>query len=214
MTRFDFPNVLRVRDNAYHLYSVTITPNADVNGFVTVSVNNFEDQVLPTPNEYDALTPAELVADRPQLSGPVEMERDRRAVNGREVLEVRVQTAAATDIYKAAADHLEANPRLKALDKGLIVPANGYLVLAADLANSGIVDPKVKTEDKKSAASKLYNTTALGLPFPADDLSNFFRNGGTLQLLHTDIAASTVAADADTGYAGATTSGATARWFP
>ena len=134
-------------------------------------------------------------------------------MNGREVLEVRVQTAAATDIYKAAADHLDANPRLKALDKGLIVPANGYLVLAADLANSGIVDPKVKTEDKKSAASKLYNTTALGLPFPADDLSNFFRNGGTLQLLHTDIPASTVAADADTGYAGATTSSATARWF-
>ena len=130
-------------------------------------------------------------------------------MNGREVLEVRVQTAAATDIYKAAADQLDANPRLKALGKGLIVPANGYLVLAADLANSGIVDPKVKTADKKSAASKLYNTTALGLPFPADDLSNFFRNGGTLQLLHTDIAASTVAADADTGYAGATTSSAT-----
>ena len=55
------------RDNAYHLYAVTITPNADVNGFVTVSVNNFEDQVLPTPNEFDALTPAELVADTPQL---------------------------------------------------------------------------------------------------------------------------------------------------
>ena len=55
------------RDTAYHLYSVTITPNADVNGFVTVSVNNFEDQVLPTPNEFDALTPAELVADTPQL---------------------------------------------------------------------------------------------------------------------------------------------------
>ena len=199
------------RDTAYHLYSVTITPNPDVNGFVTVSVNNFDDQVLPTPNEYDALTPAELVADRPQLSErpEVEAERDRRAVNGREVLEVRVQTAAATDIYKAAADHLDANPRLKLLGKGLIVPANGYLVLAADLANSGIVDPKVKTEDKKSAASKLYNTTALGLPFPADDLSNFFRNGGTLQLLHTDIPASTVAADADTGYAGATTSSAT-----
>ena len=130
-------------------------------------------------------------------------------MNGREVLEVRVQTAAATDIYKAAQTQLDANPRLKLLGKGLIVPANGYLVLAADLANSGIVDPKVKTEDKKSAASKLYNTTALGLPFPADDLSNFFRNGGTLQLLHTDIAASTVAADADTGYAGATTSSAT-----
>ena len=197
------------RDTAYHLYSVTITPNNDVNGFVTVSVNNFEDQVLPTSNKFDALTPAELVADTPQLLPPVEGERSRRAMNGREVLEVRVQTAAATDIYLAAQTQLDANPRLKLLEKGLIVPANGYLVLAADLANSGIVDPKVKTEDKKSAASKLYNTTALGLPFPADDLSNFFRNGGTLQLLHTDIAASTVAADADTGYAGATTSSAT-----
>ena len=197
------------RDNAYHLYSVTITPNPDVNGFVTVSVNNFDDQVLPTPNEFDALTPAELVADTPQLSTNVEAERSRRAVNGREVLEVRVQTAAATDIYLAAQTQLDANPRLKPLEKGLIVPANGSLVLAADLANSGIVDPKVKTADKKSAASKLYNTTALGLPFPADDLSNFFRNGGTLQLLHTDIPASTVAADADTGYAGATTSSAT-----
>ena len=101
------------RDTAYHLYySVTITPNPDVNGFVTVSLYNFEDQVLPTPNVFDALTAAELVADTPQLSQlDVEAERSRRAVNGREVLEVRVQTAAATDIYKAAADHLAANPR-------------------------------------------------------------------------------------------------------
>ena len=207
----DFPEPTG-RDTAYHLYSVTITPNPDVNGFVTVSVNNFDDQVLPTSNVFDALTPAELVADTPQLSTAVEAERSRRAMNGREVLEVRVQTAAATDIYLAAQTQLDANPRLKALDKGLIVPANGYLVLAADLANSGIVDPLVKTADKKTAASKLYNTTALGLLFPADDLSNFFRNGGTLQLLHTDIPVSTVAADADdadTGYAGATTSSAT-----
>ena len=92
---------------------MTITPNPDVNGFVTVSLYNFEDQVLPTPNVFDALTPAELVADTPQLSDNVEAERSRRAVNGREVLEVRVQTAAATDIYKTAADHRAANPRLQ-----------------------------------------------------------------------------------------------------
>ena len=131
-------------------------------------------------------------------------------MNGREVLEVRVQTAAATDIYATAQAHLDANPRLKLLGAGLRVPANGYLVLAADLANSGIVDPKVNTADKKTAASKDYNVTGLGLLFPADDLSNFFRNGGTLQLLHADIAASTVAANADTDYAGATTGAAAA----
>ena len=62
----------------------------------------------------------------------------------------------------------------------------------------------------------------LGLPFPASDLSNFFRNGGTVQLLHADIAAATdsgldpakasVAGDDFTGYAGATT-GAAASGF-
>ena len=68
-----------------------------------------------------------------------------------------------------------------------------------------------------SAASKLYNTMGLGLPFPADDLDNFFRNGGTLNLGYADIPAATgsghddakavAAVDHadDTGYAGATT---------
>ena len=31
----------------------------------------------------------------------------------------------------------------------------------------------------------------LGLPFPADDLDNFFRNGGTLNLGYADIPAAT-----------------------
>ena len=198
------------RDNAYHLYAVTITPNADVNGFVTVSLNNLEDKVLPTSKEFDALTDAELVADTPQLSDPVEAERSRRAMNGREVLEVRVQTAAAVDIFKASTDHQAANPRLKFLPEKAVVPAGGYLVLARGKTDSdpisGVVSVSAKPADKKTAASKLYNVTYdFGLPFPADDLSNFFRNGGTLQLLHHDIAASTAGADADKGYAGATT---------
>ena len=37
------------------------------------------------------------------------------------------------------------------------------------------------------------------------DLSNFFRNGGTLQLLHADIAGNTAGADEGAGYGGATT---------
>ena len=203
------------RDTAYHLYSVTITPNADVNGFVTVSVNNFEDQVLPTTNEFDALTPAELVADTPQLADLVEEERSRRAVNGREVLEVRVQTAATVDIYKISADHLAANPSLGLLPEKLVIPANGYLVLAkgkAGAAESGIVNSPAKPADKKTAAQKLYNVKyEFGLPFPADDLDNFFRNGGALQLLHADLPAATDSgldpskANADLGYGGATT---------
>ena len=210
----DFPRPTG-RDNAYHLYKVTITPNADVNGFVTVSVNNFEDQVLPTPNEFDALTPAELVADTPQLIPPVEIQRSRRAINGREVLEVRVQTAAAVDIYKISADHLAANPSLGLLPEKLVIPANGYLVLAkgkAGAAESGIVNSPAKPADKKITAQKLYNVKyEFGLPFPADDLDNFFRNGGALQLLHADLPAATDSgldpskANADLGYGGATT---------
>ena len=65
----------------------------------------------------------------------------------------------------------------------------------------------------------------LGLPFPADDLDNFFRNGGTLNLGYADIPAATGSGHDDakatlalkddgtpdtehadyTGYAGATT---------
>ena len=200
------------RDNAYHLYSVTITPNADINGFVTISVNDFEDQVLPISNRFDALTDAELVADKPQLDDEIEAERSRRAWNGREVLEVRVQTAAAVDIFKPTADHLGATPRLKALPEKAVVPANGYLVLTSgDAAQSGVQGSPAKPADKKTAASKLYNVTnGFELPFPANDLSNFFRNGGTLQLLHVDIPESTAGADGDKGYAGATTGAAAA----
>ena len=97
------------------------------------------------------------------------------------------------------------------------IPAGGYLVLAADLGKAGIEVSSAKLAEKVSAASKLYNTMGLGLPFPADDLDNFFRNGGTLNLGYADIPAATdsghddakavAAADHadDTGYAGATT---------
>ena len=99
------------------------------------------------------------------------------------------------------------------------IPAGGYLVLAADLGKAGIAASPAKLAEKVkgAAASKLYNTMGLGLPFPADDLDNFFRNGGTLNLGYADITAATgsghddskavAAADhADnTGYAGATT---------
>ena len=35
------------------------------------------------------------------------------------------------------------------------------------------------------------------MPFPADDLDNFFRNGGTLRLVYQDIPAATAAATGD-----------------
>ena len=199
------------RDNMYHLYTVKITPKLGFTGNVTVWVKRFDDKVLPVPNEYGALTHAQILADT--LDGAAEVVRDVRVL--REVLSVPVQTAAAVDVFKPSADHLGANPRLKALPEKAVVPGNGYLVLARGKTDSdpvsGVVNVSAKPADKKTAASKLYNVHYdFGLPFPADDLSNFFRNGGTLQLLHVDIAGNTAGADGDKGYGGATTGAAAA----
>ena len=82
------------------------------------------------------------------------------------------------------------------------------------LPQSGIVSSPDKVADRKTAAQKLYTMEyGFALPFPADDLSNFFRNGGTLQLLHADIPAATADANADSTYAGAA-AGAAAAGFP
>ena len=175
-------------------YLVTITPNLTTEDDIVISVKDFEDMVLPVSYKYAR----GLVDSLTEGTGRLTLEPDPAFVK------------AATDIYATAQAQLDANPRLKPLGAALRIPANGSLVLVnGDAATSGIVDPLINTVDKKSAASKLYNVVyAFALPFPADDLSNFFRNGGTLQLLHKDIPESTVAANADTGYAGATTSGA------
>ena len=150
--------------------------------------------------------------------------RDARLAN--ETVSVTVNTAADTTSAKALATAAYKTRQEDVLDKvaneiqlanKAYIPAGGYLVLAADLGKAGIVASSAKLAEKVSAASKLYNTMGLGLPFPADDLDNFFRNGGTLNLGYADITAATgsghddskavAAADhADnTGYAGATT---------
>ena len=84
---------------------------------------------------------------------------------------------------------------------------------------SGVVNVDAKLSKKLTAAQKLYNVAYdFGLPFPADDLSNFFRNGGSLSLVYADIPEATgsghddskASKDGDTthadytGYVGAT----------
>ena len=152
-------------------------------------------------------------------------ENARNARLANETITVPVNTAAvipnitaATAAYKTRQEGVldKVANEIQLANKAYI-PAGGYLVLAADLGKAGIAASSAKLAEKVSAASKLYNTMGLGLPFPADDLDNFFRNGGTLNLGYADITAATgsghddskavAAADhADnTGYAGATT---------
>ena len=204
-------------DNMYHQYFVTITPNAGVNGPLMISVAQFSDSVLPVGNRYVPLTLQQKIATK--LTGDPMYVRDMRVAN--ETLTVQVSSAgdakmaAAKAAYDARQKVLDAVANEATLGNKLYIPAGGYLVVhAADLGDTGIIDPKSKTKDKVSAASKLYNVTKLGLPFPADDLDNFFRNGGTLNLAYADIPEATGSGHGDsqgatgddaTGYTAAST---------
>ena len=184
------------RDNLYHQYFVTVTPNVGItNAEVVVSVKVFEDKVVPVANKYIPLTDAQIAA--PTAFGGTEAVRNARVAN--ESVTVKVTTAADTTsksaLAKAAYDKRQKDVFDKitnemVLGNKLVVPAGGYLVLAKDLGKAGIQGSDAKLKDKLGP-ELLYNTTGLGLPFPADDLDNFFRNGGTLNLSYADIAAAT-----------------------
>ena len=203
------------RDNMYHSYIATIAPNAGIpSGTVTVSVAAFNDNVLPVPNRYVPLTSEQRKATT--LSGAAENARDARVMN--ESLTVRVSTAkdttsaaavakqAATDAYETRSDDdeddadgegkngvFDLNPTLKSLAGKLVIPANGYLVLVRGTAdNSGVVNVSAKLKEKLTDAQKLYNVVyEFALPQPGPDLDNFFRNGGTIRLIHGDLPAAT-----------------------
>ena len=190
------------RDNKYHQYRATITPAKTGNVIVTVA--SFDDLVSPASDTktYVPLTTAQR--KNPDLSDETRM----RLMDGREILTVSATVAAAADIFKPSQTIFDANPTLKVLDEKLVIPKNGYLALVkgGDEAKSGVVNVSAKPADKKTDAQELYNVKyGFGLPFPASDLDNFFRNGGSLSLVQTDIPANTAGADADKGYTGAKT---------
>ena len=212
------------RDNKYYQYFATITPNAglEAGSKVTVSIKQFADNVKPVSKEYIPLTAEQRIAVT--LTTDQETVRDARVAN--ETITVTVSTAADTTSVKGLVTVAYKTRQEDILDKveneiqlanKAYIPAGGYLVLVADAGKAGIAPSDAKLALKVSAASQLYNTMGLGLPFPADDLDNFFRNGGTLNLGYADITAATgsghddakavAAADHDdnTGYAGATT---------
>ena len=192
------------RDNMYHVYSVMITPTPGLtNQRVTVSVGNFEDQVLPNPKKFVALTQAELLAD--SLTDAAEVARNLRI--RREAISVQVTTEATADIFKPSADARLTHEKF--INEKLVIPANGYLVLASGAyAQAGVLASAAKLADKKRVGETLYNTVEkFDPPYPGDDLANLFRNGATIQLAYQNISGNDAAADAagadDTGYDGA-----------
>ena len=218
------------RDNMYHQYSVMITPAGGSEGDFTISVAQFEDLVSPISKKYVPLSKAQRLDSN--LSGNALTRRNNRITDGREVLTVEVltaadpkETAAKTAYDTRQKDILDVSSTpVFVLDKGLVIPANGFLVIAAGKTDSdpisGVQNVDAKITKKLTAAQKLYNVQYdKKLPFPANDLDAFFRNGGTLNLAYADIAAATgsghddakASQDGDTthddytGYVGATT---------
>ena len=191
------------RDNMYYQYFVTIEPDPGVNGNLTISLALFEDNVIPTPNRYIPLTAEQRVATR--LSAAQKLVRDTRALN--ETLMVTVAAGAdttsvkalATAVYKTRLNDdpkgiINLNPNLIAVTSKQVIPAGGYLVLAsgADEATSGVKSVAATTVGKLTQAQKDYNVVyGFKLPFPADNLDSFFRNGGTINLVYADIVAAT-----------------------
>ena len=189
------------RDNMYHLYRVMVTPTGGATGDITVSVGQFDDKVLPLPNTYLPLTVQQRRATT--FLGATETARVTRITNMRETLTVPLlgvaddttsKVALATAAYKTRQeDILDKVANEITLGNKLVIPAGGYLVITASTrVNAGIADPAGTLKAKVSAAQKLYNVSeSIVLPFPADDLGNFFRNGGTLNLGYADITAAT-----------------------
>ena len=200
------------RDNKYHLYTVRITPKDNFTGNVTVWVKSFDDKVLPSPNRYEALTHAQILADT--LSGNAELVRDVRVL--REVLSVPVKTgkSTATVAQDTQDTAIKSEPNAIRLPEKQYIPANGYLVLArGKVEHTGIVDsPLEKYSDDANttfktdlaAAKQIYNVKhEFNFPFPASNLVDFFRNGGTIQLVHQNVAGNTAGVEKKKGYPGA-----------
>ncbi len=189
------------RDNKYHQYFVTIEPAPGLSGAdVVISVNQFSDKVKPTPRMYVPLSYQEIVATT--LTPAQQIIRNARVMN--ETLTVVATTTASTDHFKPSAD--ARLPHEKFINEKLVIPANGYLVLASgDYGQSGIRKADAKLADKKDVGEDLYNSVEkFDPPYPGSDLASYLRNGATIQLVYQDIPGNTAAADADTGYAGAT----------
>ena len=193
------------RDNMYHSYIATIAPDAGLsNEMVTVSIAAFDDSVWPVPNRYVPLTPEQR--DATTLTGAAKVVRDARVKN--ESLTVRATTSAAgktaADLAKDAYDirqaELNSIGNETVLGNKSYIPAGGYLVIVVDAGAAGIAGSSAKLVEKRTTAQKLYNIFDPGdnmLPFPGDDLSNLFRNGGTLNLAYKNIPEATKSGHAD-----------------
>ena len=176
------PPLTTGRDRRYHSYLLTIAPNlAKADETVEVAVKGFDDLVIPA-NSWTPPGNLSLAHNRYLLIVPV--------------------ATGATRTPTVSADNAAALAALvtgKFLPEGLVVQAGKYLVLTVgDAAQSGVQASTATLKDKKGAAVDYNVSNGFTLPYPGDDLSTFFRNGGTIELSHNNAVGNT-GKDAATG---------------
>ncbi len=147
------------RDNMLYPYVVTIAPKYLNKDNIVLQIGAWEDTTLPLPNKY---TPPRI---------------ETGYTEGRDKLTIKVGTGAAKAL---AAGHevLLTNKR--------VIPAGGYLIVATDLAGTGINLPTNHNADdntpivgERSPAELKYNAIPVTLP----NLESFLANGGTIDLV-------------------------------
>ena len=145
-------------DAKLYPYLVVITPKYANKNNVVVKVKEFEDQTRPTSQKY---IPPSLE------SGYTE------GVNKLTILVAEAKVGAALGAGLEVV-----------IPKDKRIPASGHLVLATNVAGSGIKKPAGSDKDEPKATERTpaqlkYNVVELGLP----NLETFLSNGGTIALV-------------------------------
>ena len=145
-------------DGMVYPYLVTITPKYANKNDVVVKVKEFEDRTRPTSMKY---IPPSLESDYTE---------------GVDKLTILVAEAKVGTPLGAGLEVV--------IPKEKRIPASGHLVLATNVAGSGIKKPAGSDKDEPKPAERtpaqlLYNVVELGLP----NLQTFLANGGTIALV-------------------------------
>ena len=175
------------RDNRYWQYRVRIDPTRATTDDVIITVKKFDDRTLPQPKSYTPLT--ERQRKTIAATGGNQPLLNNRLKQGREILSVPVVKAGAPptpkDIFKSSAD--AKLPHEKFINENLVIPANGYLVLASGTYGQA----GFRTADNTALHNNKTAVEKFDPPYPGNDFANYLRNGATIKLVYKDIADNT-----------------------
>ena len=144
------------RSGMHYQYLVTITPKAE-DGDLVIKLKSFEDQNMPTPNKY---TPPTNDISYTEM-----------------VHKLTIKIKKKVDAVTSAGLEVKIGNETR-------IPKDGYLVIAKDIAGSGIKDNPGNDKDEpksseRTPAQLLYNVVALGIP----NLETFLANGGVIDVV-------------------------------